>query len=140
MRIPFFLTFECKKIGKREREGTSGNTLPMYISLKEHCVFHLSGSENILPYWKLDKAKSLENRNLVGVGLWDLTEENYGRTNRYEDGSLTFRKLDGLDYSLSCMTLINLRGLGVGDEIGLCWNPIISMFMFKLICRAVLND
>ncbi|KAH0692468.1 hypothetical protein KY285_019565 [Solanum tuberosum] len=70
-------------------------------------------SEYILPYWELDKAKSLVNGNMERVGLWDVIEEKYGRTNRYEDVSFTFRKLGSLDYSLSCMTLINDRGLGV---------------------------
>uniref|UniRef100_M1DPZ4 Uncharacterized protein n=1 Tax=Solanum tuberosum TaxID=4113 RepID=M1DPZ4_SOLTU len=97
-------------------------------------------SEYILPYWKLDKAKSLVNGNVKRVGVWDVTDEKYGRTNRYEDVSFTFRKLDSLDYSLSCIALINDQGLGVDDEIGLCWNPIISKFEFKLISRAVLID
>ncbi|TMW83443.1 hypothetical protein EJD97_001654, partial [Solanum chilense] len=97
-------------------------------------------SEYILPYWKLDEAKSLVNGNVVRVGVWDVTDEKYGRNKMYEDASIAFRKLDDLKYSLSCMTLINDCGLGVGDEIGLCWNPIISKFEFKLISRAELLE
>ncbi|KAL3337780.1 hypothetical protein AABB24_030086, partial [Solanum stoloniferum] len=93
-------------------------------------------SEYILPYWKLDKAKSLVNGNVELVGVWDVTAEKYGRTIRYEDVGFTFSKLDNLDYSLSCMALINDRGLGVGDEIWLCWNPIISKFIFKIISKV----
>ncbi|WMV30971.1 hypothetical protein MTR67_024356 [Solanum verrucosum] len=100
------------------------------------CISSFGTSENILPFWKLDKAKSLVNGNVERVGLWDVTEENYGRTNRYEDASITFRKLCSDDYSLSCMTLINDRGLGVDDQIGLCWNPIISKFEFKFISKV----
>ncbi|KAG5607127.1 hypothetical protein H5410_028619 [Solanum commersonii] len=89
----------------------------------------------ILPYWKLELARSLVDGSMVRVGLWDVTEQN-DRSNRYEDGNFTFRKLCSDDYSLSCMTLINDRGLGVGDEIRLCWNPIISKFVFKLISKV----
>uniref|UniRef100_M1DI30 Uncharacterized protein n=1 Tax=Solanum tuberosum TaxID=4113 RepID=M1DI30_SOLTU len=89
----------------------------------------------ILPYWKLELARSLVDGSMVRVGLWDVTEQN-DRPNRYEDGNFTFRKLCSDDFSLSCMTLINDRGLGVGDEIRLCWNPIISKFVFKLISKV----
>ena len=57
------------------------------------------------------------HQTLKRVGVWDVTEEKYGRTNRYEDVSFTFRKLCSDDYSLSCMALINCRGLGAGDQI-----------------------
>ncbi|KAL3337758.1 hypothetical protein AABB24_030072 [Solanum stoloniferum] len=113
---------------------------PQNITQGTLCISSFETSEYLLPYWKLDKAKSLVNGNVECVGVWDVTEEKYGRTNRYEDVSFTFIKLDSLDYTLSCMTLINDRGLGVDDEIGLCWNPIISKFEFKLISRAVLID
>ena len=55
-------------------------------------------SECILPYWKLDEAKSLVNGNVKRVGVWDVTDEKYGRDNMYEDVSFTSRKLcsDGL--------------------------------------------
>ena len=70
------------------------------------------------------------NGNVEHVGLWDVTEK------KYEDVSFTFRKLRSDEYCLSCMTLINDRVLGVGDEIWLCWNPIISKFIFKLISKV----
>ena len=35
--------------------------------------------------------KGLVNGNVEHVGLWDVTEKKYGRTNRYEDVSFTFR-------------------------------------------------
>ncbi|KAG5607124.1 hypothetical protein H5410_028616 [Solanum commersonii] len=113
---------------------------PQNIAQGTLCISSFETSEYILPYWKLDKAKSLVNGNVKRVGVWDVTEEKYGRTNRYEDVSFTFRKLDSLDYSLSCIALINDQGLGVDDVIGLCWNAIISKFEFKLISRAVLID
>ncbi|XP_055808506.1 uncharacterized protein LOC129877051 [Solanum dulcamara] len=91
--------------------------------------------EYILPYWNLELATSLVNGNMVRVGLWDVTEQN-GRPNRYKGGSFTFRKLRNDDYSLSCMRLINDRGLAVGDEISLCWDPRCSKFRFSLLSKV----
>ncbi|KAG5607089.1 hypothetical protein H5410_028581 [Solanum commersonii] len=156
LRIPLFLTFECilpywklelarslvnrsvvhvdlwdatKKNGINRRYFRK-HTTPQNIAQGTLCISSFETSEYILPYWKLDKAKSLVNGNVKRVGVWDVTEEKYGRTNRYEDDE---RELLG-------WTLINDRGLGDGDEIWLWWNPIISKFMFELISRAVLID
>uniref|UniRef100_M1DWI9 Uncharacterized protein n=1 Tax=Solanum tuberosum TaxID=4113 RepID=M1DWI9_SOLTU len=99
------------------------------ITIGELRISSFAMFDYILPYWNLELATSLVNENVERVGLWDATEKKYGRTNRYEDASITFRKLCSDDYSLSCMTLINDRGLGVDDVIGLCWNLIISKFI-----------
>ncbi|XP_055808666.1 uncharacterized protein LOC129877203 [Solanum dulcamara] len=90
--------------------------------------------EYILRYWTLDVAKSLENGYGVPVGVWDVTEENVPK--KYEGGSVCLRKLYNDDYSLSCIQLFNNRGLGVGDEIGLNWDPRSSSLMFKLLSQV----
>ncbi|KAK4716821.1 hypothetical protein R3W88_015159 [Solanum pinnatisectum] len=94
-------------------------------------VIHFSKCfEYILRYWKLDMAKSLTNGNEMCVNMWDITEENDPK--KYEGGSICFRKLYN-GYSLSCMRLFNDRGLNVGDEVGLYWDPRSSSIMFKLL-------
>ncbi|XP_055808377.1 B3 domain-containing protein At5g26805-like [Solanum dulcamara] len=90
--------------------------------------------EYILRYWTLDMAKSLENGCGVCVDAWDVTEENVPK--KYVGGSVCLRKLCNSDYSLSCVELFNGRGLGVGDEIGLYWDPRSSNLMFKLLSQA----
>lgn len=91
--------------------------------------------EYILRYWKLDVAKSLANGYEVCVDVWDITEENDPQ--KYEGGTVCFRKLyNDHDYSLSCERLFNYRGLDVGDEIGLYWDPRSSSLMFKLLFQV----
>ncbi|KAG5632526.1 hypothetical protein H5410_004243 [Solanum commersonii] len=43
--------------------------------------------ECILPYWKLELARSLVNMNLVRVDLWDATKKN--GINSYGGGNFT---------------------------------------------------
>ncbi|XP_049366621.1 uncharacterized protein LOC125831484 [Solanum verrucosum] len=87
--------------------------------------------EYILQYWTLDMAKILENGGRVCVNVWDVTEENVPK--KYEGGSVFLRKLYTDDFSLSCIELFNGRRLGIGDEIGLYWDPRSSSLMFKFI-------
>ncbi|KAG5607080.1 hypothetical protein H5410_028572 [Solanum commersonii] len=87
--------------------------------------------EYILRYWTLDMAKSLENGGRVCVNMWDVTEENVPK--KYEGGSVFLRKLYTDDFSLSCIELFIGRRLGIGDEIGLYWDPRSSSLMFKFI-------
>jgi len=87
--------------------------------------------EYILRYWTLDEAKSLENGCDVPVGVCDVTEENIPK--KYEGGSVCLRKLYNDDFYLSCIKLFNSRGLSVGNEIGLYWDPRSSSFIFKLL-------
>ncbi|KAG5581179.1 hypothetical protein H5410_051806 [Solanum commersonii] len=60
---------------------------------------------------------STKNGCDVPVDMWDVTEKNVPK--KYEDGSVCLRELYNDDFSLSCIKLFNIRGLGVGDEIGL---------------------
>ncbi|WMV23353.1 hypothetical protein MTR67_016738 [Solanum verrucosum] len=135
--LPYWNLDKAKQLVNGARKGVAmfnedaGKRLP--VTFGELWISFFAMFDYILPYWKLELARSLVNGNVAHVGLWDVTEKKCGRTNRYEDVSFSFRKLCSDDYSLTCMTLINDRGLGVGDEILLCWNPIISKFMFKLI-------
>jgi len=70
----------------------------------------------ILPYWNLERARSLLNGNGACGYLSDIIEKN--GTKKYEDKNFTFRKLRNDDYSTSIVKLIKNRKLGVGDEIG----------------------
>ncbi|WMV30930.1 hypothetical protein MTR67_024315 [Solanum verrucosum] len=70
-------------------------------------------------------------RGMMCVNVWDVTEANV--TKKYEGGSVFLRKLYTDDISLSCMELFNGHRLGIGDEIGLYWDPRTSSLMFKLI-------
>ncbi|KAG5607210.1 hypothetical protein H5410_028702 [Solanum commersonii] len=75
------------------------------VILEKLVIPFLEMFEYILRYWKLDMAKSLTNRKLYN------------------------------GYSLSCMRLFNDRGLNVGDEVGLYWDPRSSSIMFKLLSQ-----
>ncbi|XP_070031771.1 B3 domain-containing protein At5g26805-like [Nicotiana tomentosiformis] len=90
--------------------------------------------EYILRYWNLSKAKSLVNGVGIFVILWDVTEENDPKI--YESGSICFEMMCNDDYSLLCMPLFNDRGLAVGNEIGIYWDPRCSSFMFKLLSQV----
>ncbi|KAF3637288.1 putative agglutinin-2-like [Capsicum annuum] len=91
--------------------------------------------EYILRYWTLDMTKNLVmDENGVCVNVWDVTKENAPKN--YDGGSVCFRKLYTDNYSLSCMRLFNDCRLGVGDEIGLYWNPGSLSFMFKLLSQV----
>ncbi|KAG5607129.1 hypothetical protein H5410_028621 [Solanum commersonii] len=108
------------------------------LVMKLGCFHIIQAVQRFLYYNILNIFNFLSSYKLMLVGLWNVTEQN-DRPNRYEDGSFTFRKLRSDDYSLSCMTLINDHGLGVGDKIELCWNPIISKFIFKLISKVCMK-
>ncbi|XP_055808695.1 uncharacterized protein LOC129877228 [Solanum dulcamara] len=90
--------------------------------------------EYILRYWTLDVAKSLENGYGVAVDVWDVTEEKVPK--KYEGGSVCLRKLYNDDFSLLCVKLFKDRELGIGDEIGLFWDPRSSSLMFKLLSKV----
>ncbi|WMV31039.1 hypothetical protein MTR67_024424 [Solanum verrucosum] len=90
--------------------------------------------EYILRYWTLDATKILVNGCDVPVGVWDVTEENNPK--KYDHGSVFLRKLHNDDFYLSCIKLFNSRGLSVGDEIGLYWDPRSSNLMFKLLSQV----
>uniref|UniRef100_M1A9X8 B3 domain-containing protein n=1 Tax=Solanum tuberosum TaxID=4113 RepID=M1A9X8_SOLTU len=92
--------------------------------------------EYILLYWTLDLAKILVNGGGVCVQVWDVTEDN--APNKYEGERVCLWNLCNDDYALSCIKLFNSRRLGVGDEIGLFWNPRSSNFMFKLLSRPTI--
>ncbi|KAM3234266.1 hypothetical protein P3L10_019626 [Capsicum annuum] len=68
--------------------------------------------------------------------FWDVTEENDPKKYEVEAESVCFRKLQSDDYSLSCTGLFNDHRLGVGDEIGLYWDPRSTSLMFKLLSKA----
>ncbi|KAG5607219.1 hypothetical protein H5410_028711 [Solanum commersonii] len=87
--------------------------------------------EYILRYWTLDEAKSMVNGCDVPVGVWDVTEENIPK--KYDARSVCLRKLYGDYFYLSCIKLFKSRGLSIGDEIGLYWDPRSSSLMFKLL-------
>jgi len=55
-----------------------------------------------------------------------------------EDACFIFRKLNNQDddYSLSVMGLFNIHLLGVGDEIGLYWDPRFQTFMFIILSKV----
>ncbi|KAG5606453.1 hypothetical protein H5410_027945 [Solanum commersonii] len=76
-------------------------------------------------------ARSLENRCRICIDMWNLIKENIPK--KYEGVNVCLRKQYNDDFSLSCMELFNSRRLGVGDEIGLNWDPRSSSLMFKLI-------
>ncbi|XP_055808420.1 uncharacterized protein LOC129876968 [Solanum dulcamara] len=90
--------------------------------------------EYILRYWKLDLANSLESRCGMPVNVWDATEENTPK--KYEGGGVCLRKLYNDEFSLSCIELFKDHGLGIGDEIGLYWDPRSSSLMFKLLSQV----
>ncbi|KAF3669266.1 putative ethylene-responsive transcription factor CRF4-like [Capsicum annuum] len=92
--------------------------------------------EHIIRYWKLPDGKTLVNGNWWTVVLCDVTEEN--DLKKYDGASgrsFRFGKMWDDDYFLQCRQLFIDRGLGVGDEIGLYWDPWSSMFMFKLLSK-----
>ncbi|KAG5607220.1 hypothetical protein H5410_028712 [Solanum commersonii] len=70
----------------------------------------------------------------VLVGVWDVTKENISK--KYDSGSVFLRKFHNDDFYLSCIKLFNNRGLSVGDEIGLYWDPRSSNLMFKLLSQV----
>ncbi|KAK4716421.1 hypothetical protein R3W88_014759 [Solanum pinnatisectum] len=88
----------------------------------------------ILRYWTLDAAKSLEDGCDIPVNVWDVREENIPK--KYEFGSVFLRKLHNDDFYLLCIILFNSRGLSVGDEIELYWDPRSSSLMFKLLSQV----
>ncbi|XP_055808403.1 uncharacterized protein LOC129876947 [Solanum dulcamara] len=90
--------------------------------------------EYILRYWTLEMAKILVNGCGVHVDVWDVTAENFPK--KYEGESVCLWKLYNDDYSLLCIELFNDSRLGVGDEIGLFWDPRSLNFMFKLLSRV----
>ncbi|WMV30944.1 hypothetical protein MTR67_024329 [Solanum verrucosum] len=92
--------------------------------------------EYILLYWTLDLAKILVNGGVVCVQVWDVTEDNAPK--KYEGERVFLWNLCNNDYALSCIKLFNNNRLGVGDEIGLFWNPRSSNFMFKLLSRPTI--
>uniref|UniRef100_M1DUH4 Uncharacterized protein n=1 Tax=Solanum tuberosum TaxID=4113 RepID=M1DUH4_SOLTU len=87
--------------------------------------------EYILRYWTFDMARSLENECRMCIDMWNLIKENIPK--KYEGVNVYLRKQYNDVFSLSCMELFNSRRLGVGDEIGLNWDPRSSSLMFKLI-------
>ncbi|KAG5607118.1 hypothetical protein H5410_028610 [Solanum commersonii] len=87
--------------------------------------------EYILRYWTLDLAKILVNGCGVCVQVWDVTTNNAPK--KYEGERVYLWKLCNDDYALSCIELFNNNRLGIGDEIGLFWDPRSSNFMFKLL-------
>uniref|UniRef100_A0A3Q7HET4 TF-B3 domain-containing protein n=1 Tax=Solanum lycopersicum TaxID=4081 RepID=A0A3Q7HET4_SOLLC len=91
--------------------------------------------EYIIRYWTLDMAKILVNGCGVYVQVWDVTEDN--APNKYEGEHVYLWKLCNDDYALSCIELFNNNNLGVGDEIGLFWDPRCSNFMFKLLDKKM---
>ncbi|KAG5607227.1 hypothetical protein H5410_028719 [Solanum commersonii] len=94
--------------------------------------------EYILRYWTFDAAKSLENGFSVPVDMWDVTEENIPK--KYEGGSVCLGKLYNDDFYLLCFKFFNRRGLSVGDEIGIYWDPRSSSLMFNYLLRFVLSE
>ncbi|KAH0744368.1 hypothetical protein KY290_032361 [Solanum tuberosum] len=80
--------------------------------------------EYILRYWTLDMAKILVSGCGVRVQLWDVTTDNAPK--KYEGESVYLWKL--YNDALSCIELFNDSRFGVGDEIGLFWDPRSSNF------------
>ncbi|KAL3337781.1 hypothetical protein AABB24_030087 [Solanum stoloniferum] len=93
--------------------------------------------EYILRYWTLDLAKILVNGCGVCVQVWDVTMDNAPK--KYEGERVYLWKLCNDDYALSCIELFNSSRLGIGDEIGLFWDPRSSNFMFKLLSQVTLE-
>ncbi|TMX02600.1 hypothetical protein EJD97_020819 [Solanum chilense] len=88
----------------------------------------------ILRYWTLDVSKSLDNGCRVCVDMWDITEENIPK--KYEVGSVWFRKLFNENFSLWSIELFKGRRLGVGDKIGIYWDPRSTTLVFKLLSQV----
>ncbi|KAG5606680.1 hypothetical protein H5410_028172, partial [Solanum commersonii] len=87
---------------------------------------------NLENLWQIKKKITHdENGCDVPVGVWDITEENIPK--KYDGGSVFLRKLYNDDFYLSCIKFVNYRGLSVGDEIGLYWNPRSSSLMFYFL-------
>lgn len=80
--------------------------------------------------------KNLAKGHGVCVDVWDVTEENGPKKYEAEAESICIRKLQNDDYSLSCTGLFNNHRLGVGDEIGLYWDPRSTSLMSKLLYKA----
>ncbi|KAG5607090.1 hypothetical protein H5410_028582 [Solanum commersonii] len=72
----------------------------------------------------------------IEIRVWDVTEDNAPK--KYEGERVCLWNLCNNDYALSCIKLFNNNRLGVGDEIGLFWNPRSSNFMFKLLSRPTI--
>ncbi|WMV31042.1 hypothetical protein MTR67_024427, partial [Solanum verrucosum] len=113
------------------------------LSQQKLMILYFKTFEYILPYWKLNMAKSLENRCVTCICVWDVKKENapkkYEGTldaakslengcnvpfnvwdvteenipKKYEGGSVFLRKLHIDDFYLSCIKLFNSRGLSV---------------------------
>jgi len=97
-------------------------------------ISHSETFNYILPYWNLDKAKQLVKEARKGVAMCDVIND----TKYNEDACFIFRKLNNQDddYSLSVMGLFNIHLLGVGDEIGLYWDPRFQTFMFIILSKV----
>uniref|UniRef100_M1A9X6 B3 domain-containing protein n=1 Tax=Solanum tuberosum TaxID=4113 RepID=M1A9X6_SOLTU len=92
--------------------------------------------EYILRYWTLNLAKILVNGCGVCVQMWDVAADSAPK--KYEGERVYLWKLCNDDYALSCIELFNSSRLGVGDEIGLFWDPRSSNFMFKLLSQVTI--
>ncbi|XP_059310213.1 B3 domain-containing protein At2g33720 [Lycium ferocissimum] len=91
--------------------------------------------EHIFRYWTLDMAEFVMSGHKTNVYLWDVTEENNPK--KYHNDGTYFEMMPNEDYALVCVDLFKDRGLSVGDEIGLYWDPSWSShFKFKLICNG----
>ncbi|KAG5607125.1 hypothetical protein H5410_028617 [Solanum commersonii] len=134
LKMTFFYNFFPSK---EEEEACKLNNTPYIIKIKitsyeveagALLIPYIKTFEYILRYWTLDLAKILVNGCGVCVQVWD----------KYEGEGAYLWKLCNDDYALSCIELFNSSRLGVGDEIGLFWDPRSSNFMFKLLSKE--ND
>ncbi|KAG5607121.1 hypothetical protein H5410_028613 [Solanum commersonii] len=98
------------------------------------CISSFGTFEYILPYWKLNKAKSLVNGYVEHVRVLNIMGTNYHK--KYEGETVSFRKLPDNVYSLTIVELFNDSGLGVGDEIALFWDPRLPAFILMLLSKA----
>ncbi|KAK4716822.1 hypothetical protein R3W88_015160 [Solanum pinnatisectum] len=85
----------------------------------------------VIPFFEMF---DLENGCDVHVDVWDVMGQNIPK--KYEGGSVFLRKLHNDDFYLLCIKLFNSRGLSVGDEIELYWDPRSSSLMFKLLSQV----
>ncbi|GAB2285272.1 hypothetical protein Dimus_019726 [Dionaea muscipula] len=91
--------------------------------------------EQVFRYWPLEKARNVELGARAHVVLWDVTDESspckYGDGPASEAVVLEKGLQDCFELTLN-MGIIQARGVGSGDEIGLYWDVRTQGFVFKL--------
>uniref|UniRef100_A0A7N0TX43 Uncharacterized protein n=1 Tax=Kalanchoe fedtschenkoi TaxID=63787 RepID=A0A7N0TX43_KALFE len=108
------------------------------VAMKKIIVTEKQAVDHIFRYWSFEMA----NHAFLGrdafreLVIWDVTALPVGEPVKVCSASTFFRKAPTSgNYSLGLGDLVERRGLGPLDEVGLYWEPTQSAFFFKLLRR-----